>query len=156
MGDTTYSLAGLNICPDENAQVGILPSGDTSITYNWTPSATLSNDTIANPIASPLNTTQYTLLISNGVCTDTVYQTVQVDIPLLAVSDDTTLCTGNEVITLVADAQGTSSTYIWSESENFTDTINANLGDNTLTVSPSSSTTYFVEISNNGCTCTIA
>lgn len=152
MGDTTYSLVDLDICPGENTQVGILPSGDTSITYAWTPSATLSIDTIANPIASPLATTQYTLLISNVICTDTVYQNVQVNTPLLTVSNDTTLCTNDEIVTLIANSQGTSSVYVWSENENFTDTINTNLNDNTLTVSPTSSTTYFVEINNNGCT----
>ncbi|WP_258540451.1 DUF7948 domain-containing protein [Parvicella tangerina] len=152
MGDTTYSLSDLSICPDENVQVGILPSGDTSISYSWTPAATISNDTIANPIATPTSTTQYQLLISNGICTDTVYQTVNVDIPLLTVSNDTTLCTNNEVVTLSANSQGTSSIYVWSQNENFTDTINSNLSDNTLTVSPPATTTYYVEISNNGCT----
>lgn len=152
MGDTTYSLSNLAICPGQNAQVGLIPSGDPSITYNWSPSSTLSNDTISNPIASPSNTTQYTLLISNGVCTDTVYQNVQVNIPLLTVSNDTTLCTSDEVVTLSANSQGTSSVYVWSENESFTDTINSNLGNNTLTVSPAVSTTYFVEINNNGCT----
>lgn len=152
MGDTTYSLSNLAICPGQNVQVGLVPSGDPSISYTWTPSATLSNDTISNPIASPANTTQYTLLVSNGVCTDTVYQNVQVSIPLLNVSNDTTLCTSDEVVTLSANSQGTSSVYVWSENESFTDTINSNLSNNTLTVSPSVSTTYFVEINNNGCT----
>ncbi len=152
MGDTTYSLSNLAICPGENTQVGILPSGDTSITYDWSPSGSLSNDSISNPIAAPSATTQYRLLISNGVCTDTVYQTVQVDIPLLTVSNDTTLCTSDEVVTLTANSQGTSNVYVWSENENFTDTINSNLNDNTITVSPPSSTVYYVEINNNGCT----
>lgn len=152
MGDTTYSLTDLSICPGENAQVGILPSSDTSISYVWSPSASISNDTISNPIALPANTTQYTLMISNGICTDTVYQNVQVNTPLLTVSNDTTLCTADEIVTLIANSQGTSNVYVWSENENFTDTINSNLNDNTLTVSPSTSTTYFVEINNNGCT----
>lgn len=152
MGDTTYSLSDIAICPDENVQVGLPPSADTSIFYVWTPSVSLSNDTIPNPFAFPTNTTLYTLLVSNGVCTDTVYQNVQVDIPLLAVSNDTTLCTSDEVVTLNANSFGTSTVYVWSENENFTDTINSNLGDNSLTVSPAVSTTYYVEINNNGCT----
>lgn len=151
MGDTTYSLTDLGICPGENIQIGILPSGDTSITYAWTPVATLSSDTISNPIASPSNTTQYTLLVSNGICTDTVYQNVNVNTPLLTVSNDTTLCTNSEVVTLVANSQGTSNVYVWSQTDDFTDTINSNLNDNTLTVSPPSSVVYYVEISNNGC-----
>lgn len=43
---------------------------DGSNTYSWTPSASLNNGTIANPIANPSVTTMYTVNISNyGNCT---------------------------------------------------------------------------------------
>lgn len=151
MGDTTYSLSDLDLCPGENLQIGFLPSSDPNITYDWTPSSSLSNDTISNPIASPSVTTQYSLLVSNGVCTDTVYQLLNVNVPLLVVSNDTTLCSSLETVTLAADAQGSSTNYVWSSNGNFTDTLNSNLNANSITVSPSVSTTYYVQINNNGC-----
>lgn len=152
MGDTTYSLSDLFMCPGENVQMGFLPSSDTAISYEWTPNTNLSNDTISNPIATPSSTTQYTMLVSNGVCTDTVSQLVTVNIPQLVLSNDTTLCTDDEVVTLIANSLGTSSEYIWSFSEDFSDTINSDLTDNSLIVSPPFSTIYYVEINNNGCT----
>lgn len=39
-----------------------------SASYLWVPSTGLSNDTIANPIANPLVTTQYTIKVSNEIC----------------------------------------------------------------------------------------
>lgn len=152
IGDTTYSINDISICQGQVEQIGLLPSGDPSLTYDWTPSATLNNDSISNPFASPNTTTQYQLLISNGVCTDTVLQTINVNVPQLDVSNDTTLCTNNEIVNLVANSFGTSSTYIWSSSDSFSDTINSPITNNNITVSPPVTTTYYVQVSNNGCT----
>lgn len=152
IGDTIYFLNDLAICEGENVQIGLLPSGDPSLTYAWTPINTLNNDTIANPFANPNSTTQYQLLISNGVCTDTVLQTVNVNVPQLAVSNDTTLCTNDEIVNLVANSFGTSSTYIWSQTVDFLDTINSPITTDNITVSPSNTVTYYVQVSNDGCT----
>jgi gliding motility-associated-like protein len=152
IGDTTYFLNDLSICQDDVIQIGLLPSGDTSLSYAWTPVSSLNNDTIANPFATPNTTTQYQLLISNGVCTDTVLQTVNVNVPLLDVSNDTTLCTSNEIVTLTANSFGTSTTYVWSSTSSFFDTINSPITSNSITVSPSNTVTYYVQVSSNGCT----
>lgn len=151
MGDTTYSLTDINLCPGQNTQLGFLPTGDPSITYQWSPNTSLSNATISNPIAAPASTIQYQLLVSNGVCTDTIHQLVQINTPQLAVSNDTTLCTDSEVVSLQANSFGTSNEYIWSSSSSFTDTLNANISNNSITVSPDQSTTYYVQINNQGC-----
>lgn len=46
--------------------------GSVVYTYLWTPAEGLSNTTIANPIASPLQTTTYTLTLNDGKkCTKT-------------------------------------------------------------------------------------
>jgi gliding motility-associated-like protein len=151
IGDTTYFLTDLSICPEDAIQIGLLPSNDTSLSYVWTPASTLSSDTISNPFATPVNTTQYELLISNGVCTDTVLQSVIVNTPLLDVSNDTTLCSNSEIVTLTANSFGTSVNYIWSTNGSFSDTINSPITNNSITVSPSVSTNYYVQINNNGC-----
>ena len=54
------------ICAGETTQ--LTASG--GIYYKWTPSAGLDNDTIPNPAASPLQTTKYTVDVSNGGCDD--------------------------------------------------------------------------------------
>jgi gliding motility-associated-like protein len=38
------------------------------ISYKWTPALGLSSDTVATPLASPLQSTLYTVTVSNGVC----------------------------------------------------------------------------------------
>jgi gliding motility-associated-like protein len=59
------------IVPGENALLNAQPSG---FTYSWTPSESLNFSTIYNPLASPDQTTIYTVTISDSQCsgTDTV------------------------------------------------------------------------------------
>jgi hypothetical protein len=70
-----------------SVQIGGSPTatgGTPPYTYSWTPTTSLSNPTIANPIAAPTSTTTYTVLVTddNG-CTDTdsMRVTVQVEPP---------------------------------------------------------------------------
>jgi len=151
MGDTVYSLGNISICPGESQQLGILPNSDPTITYSWFPTTGLSDTTISNPFATPTATTNYALLISNGICVDTVYQNIIVNTPQLTVSNDTTVCTDSSTVTFSANSFGTSSEYIWSSNNQFTDTINSPITSNTITVSPSVTSTYHVQINNNGC-----
>lgn len=151
MGDTVYSLNDIAICPGESQQLGILPNPDPTITYSWTPTAGLSDSITSNPFAIIYSTTNYVLLISNGICTDTVFQNILVNTPQLAISNDTTVCTDFSSVTFSANSFGTSSTYIWSSNNQFTDTLNSPITSNTITISPSFTTTYFVQINNNGC-----
>lgn len=60
-------------------QIGTASSG---YTYSWSPTSTLSNPSIAQPIASPCSATTYTLTVSRGDCTTntdevTVTQVIQ-------------------------------------------------------------------------------
>ncbi len=153
LGDTTYTLTGMDICPGDVEQIGLLPVPDTATTYEWVSgTGSLSDTTISNPFASPTTTTTYQLLIHSGVCTDTVFQTIVVNTTLLSVSNDTVLCNGSPGTTLYANSFGTSSEYIWSSNSSFTDTLNSSLGADSLVVSPTIPTMYYVQINNNGCT----
>lgn len=63
--------------------------------YNWSPAAGLSATNIANPIASPVSTTTYTLVATdaNG-CTDTENYTVSVSNPIVTVNPSAAICSG--------------------------------------------------------------
>jgi len=50
------------------ASVQLVATGGT--VYKWTPATGLSQDNIANPIATPAKTTKYVVDISNGACDD--------------------------------------------------------------------------------------
>lgn len=73
---TVVNLAGLTatVDPDtiflgETAQLNVrLSQPCPSCTYQWTPSAGLSNPNIPNPIATPTATTTYRVIVTQGVC----------------------------------------------------------------------------------------
>ena len=136
IGDTTFHLNDVASCAGETNQIGVLPNPDPTLTYLWTPSNGLSNSTVSNPFASPIVTTSYQLLISNGVCTDTIMQTVTVGNPLLTVSNDTTLCADTLNLILSANSFGTSNTFIWSTNLGFSDTLNMVITDSNVALSP--------------------
>jgi gliding motility-associated-like protein len=150
LADSNWSLGTDSICQGSFAQIGILPLPVSGITYNWQPSTGLSDTTIANPIASPSVTTNYVLLISNGTCTDTVYQTVNVTTVDLIKPNDTVVCDGTTSIQLTASSNGTGAFIQWSSSASYSDTLNT-LGDSSLTIVPGVATTYYIKAVNNGC-----
>jgi len=59
------------IVPGENSLLNAQPSG---FSYSWTPTESLNNAVIYNPLASPEQTTTYTVTVSDSQCsgTDTV------------------------------------------------------------------------------------
>jgi gliding motility-associated-like protein len=64
----TISISASFEFVNSGEQVQLLASGGT--TYSWTPTETLDNPLIANPMATPLSTTEYTVSASvDGQCT---------------------------------------------------------------------------------------
>ena len=151
LNNATDSLPSKYICTGASVQIGLLPQPDTSLTYNWTPAINLTSTTISNPIANPLITTNYTLIVSNGLCTDTLLEKVGVGSLSVTAGPDTTICSG-ETVSISANSAGGANSYIWSTTSDFKDTLNHPLTNNSITVTPTSSTTYYVEASNLYCT----
>lgn len=151
LSDSSWSLPNDTICDSSFTQIGFLPSSNPSITYSWSPSTGLSDTSISNPIASPANTTNYTLLVSNGFCTDTLSITVVVTKLRLIVPSDTTLCSAGTPISIRANTLGTTNVYQWSSNPLFTDQLNSSLLNPLITVSPAVPTTYYIRVGNNGC-----
>lgn len=131
----------VQICLNSSAQLNA--SGATS--YVWTPSTALSDDSIANPIASPLVNTTYVVTgtDANGcVDTDTITVTIGSNLTVFA-SNDVTICPGDTAQLTVAGGS------IWSWGPSATlDAPNAQ----TTNAFPTSTTTYTVNVSDaNGC-----
>jgi len=135
--------SSVSICPGANTTF----SGSGGTTYTWSPATGLSDPTIANPICTPLATTNYTLTVSNGTCTSlpsapitiTVYN--QPAAPLINVSGPITFCQGNSV-TLTSTA---TSNNFWSTGAT----------TNSITVTTSGSyTVYFIDA--NGCSSAVS
>lgn len=79
---TVLPPAAANAGPDVSICLGdtIQLNGSGGLTYSWAPSSSLSNPSIANPLAFPLLTTTYTLTVQNAQgCTGTDQVTVSID-----------------------------------------------------------------------------
>ena len=113
-------------------------SGGTS--YSWSPATGLSNPNFPSPVASPSNTTTYTVAVTDdNNCTATDNVTVIVnDNPTANAGIDQTICSG-ESTSLTVTGIGD---YLWSTNET----------NQTITVTPGSNTNYSVTVTNsNGC-----
>ena len=110
-----------------------------ALNYTWSPSGGLNTTTGAVVIASPLVTTKYYVTgtdIHNCTGNDSVVVTV-VPIPIITVTGDTIICAGDSTV-LTASGGGT---YLWMPG-NYTGSI--------IKVSPASTVTFTVTISNSG------
>ncbi len=122
------------VCIGESAQ--LTASGGTN--YVWTPSTGLSDPSSANPIATPAQTTTYTVLVYNDDqdCSSTASVTVFVENNLsLDVTPVQQICAG-ETTTLTSSG---ASTYVWSPATGLSSTSGA-----TVVAAPTVTTTYTV------------
>ena len=125
---------------------GLQLNGTGGNTYTWSPATGLSNANIANPVATPLVTTNYTLTVNNG-CTSlpsapitvTVFQ--QPPAATISANGPTTFCQGNSVVL----SSSPSASYLWSN------------GETTQTITVNSSGNYSVTVTDaNGCTAPVS
>lgn len=127
-------------CPGQQVVIG--PEGNYgSSTFQWLNPVALNNPSLQNPIASPNQTTTYVLVI-DGLCNDTVYQTVEVIQPQidLMASNDTLICPGGTAVIHAASSYDNIQ-YSWSSSPNFNPIIGTG---NSITVSPQNTMVYYV------------
>jgi gliding motility-associated-like protein len=87
------------------------------IKYKWYPSDLLNNDSIANPVAQPVDTTKFMVIATNEYgCTDTAYQTVNIwKKPVANAGPDKRTRVGLPV-TLEGSSKGTDAKYFWTPS----------------------------------------
>lgn len=133
----------LEICKNDSAQLGT--GSIAGQTYMWSPTLTLNDSTIANPMSTPAATTTYTLTVSGNGCgsvTDEITITVNA-VPIVSAGMDDTTAVGEAV---QLNATGGIS-YVWSPAA----TLN-NPGIYNPLASPNVTTTYTVVITDlNGC-----
>lgn len=135
--------AGINdtICVGKNVQLAA--SGGTI--YSWSPSIGLDNSGIFNPIANPILTTTYVVLVTDGNgCKNTDTLEVKVNpLPPANAGLDTSICIGSSTPLLATG--GTS--YLWSPSTGLNNPTIA-----TPNANPTLNTTYTVIVTDaNGC-----
>lgn len=142
---TMNNIAGGTICRGASFTPQV---SSNSASYSWSPSAGVSNTTIANPVLSPQNTTTYTVTGTLGSCT--IQRTVTV-----TVFEGATANAGPDAIILTGDvyqmlSSGTAGSYLWTPS--------TGLSSATVlspTAAPQTTTTYTLTVTSpQGCTAT--
>jgi gliding motility-associated-like protein len=122
------------------ASIQLFASGGNS--YQWTPVAGLSDPNIANPIASPTVTTNYTVAVGVTGCSrtrvDSMVLTVRT-LPAITLTNDTLICI---IDTLQINSTGTGN-FNWTPNY----MINNTAVSNPL-VSPDVPTTYYVRLTD--------
>jgi len=136
--------ADTTICSGSNVQ--LLASGGTG--YEWFPKEGLNDAFIRNPIASPLLSTTYKVLVTTGVCADSAFTTITIDsLSIANAGGDHNICQGEEA--LIGSAPIPGNLYQWSPLDGSVKDPNS---AQTL-VNPLSTTIYTVQvITPTGCT----
>lgn len=127
------------VCPGGDAQLSA--SGGTQ--FAWSPSLGLNSTTVADPIASPAQTTVYSVVVSDACGSDTADVTVTVIVPQTTLTPDTSVCLGGSLVLLASGGDQ----YQWSPTTTLDDPSSA-----APTATPDTTTTYSVSIiTPDGC-----
>jgi gliding motility-associated-like protein len=145
-----YAFAGNDtaICVGQSITLGEVPAatGNGNISYSWTPSQGLNDTTIANPTATPTQTTTYFLtMVDDSLCTATDSIIVTIYNPIANAGVDDTLTCANPTLNLDGSAS-TSGLYNWTS-------IGGSVISGGTTTSPLVGQTglYVLEVNEFGC-----
>ncbi len=146
-GVTANAGSDLTLCSNYNSVLGVPAFPGQS--YNWTPGLALDDSTKAQPLFTfPNNglvqsTINYVVEVTDGICTTFDYVTVNVN-PTLQTSvfpNNPTICSGDQITLTAQGNLAGGNTYLWSSGAT----------TNTITVTPTQTTTYSVVTYNGGC-----
>ncbi|MDN4163876.1 FG-GAP-like repeat-containing protein [Cytophagales bacterium LB-30] len=136
------------ICVGEGTVLGASPTASGAIlpyTYQWYPQDQLLDPFVANPVATPTETTEYWVKVFAGDCfADSASVRVIVNpLPTISSSADTTIGAGDQLQLWAAGGEA----YYWEPIQAFSNALVSN-----PIVSPRTTTTYQVEVTDvNGC-----
>jgi hypothetical protein len=138
----TVGVNSTTICAGDSATL-TATTGASNPSYLWSDP---DNSTTASITVSPASTTTYTVTVTDGVtgCANSGSGTVTVNpLPTVSVNSET-ICAGDPA-TLTATTSANSPTYLWNDPANSTTA--------SITLSPSSTTTYTVTVTDGvtGC-----
>lgn len=122
-GTLAVSTTGTSLCEGSSVTLSASTTGGTMpYSYQWSPAASLSSSTAANPVASPTTSTTYSVTVTDGGgCSVSSTLTVNVlSLPAVNLGPDITVCSGNPVM---LDAGTSGISYAWSNAAT-TQTIN--------------------------------
>jgi gliding motility-associated-like protein len=111
---TASVSANTTICQGQSTML----SAGGGTTYRWSPSKGLSDSTVANPVASPVDTTTYTVTVSNANgCFDTKTVTVNVSKKPVANAGSKKIIFEGQSVKLNGSTKGSISTVYWTPTD---------------------------------------
>ncbi len=138
-----HPLPTVTVTPDQAICFGqsLQLNATGGINYSWSPITGLDDPNISNPIATPVITTTYNVLVTDVfTCQNTGTVTVTVNpIPTGITTNDTTICEGNSVQIIATGGV----TYNWTPSTGLSCTTCAD-----PIASPTTTTIYHVVVTN--------
>ncbi len=140
---TATTIDKVDVCQGMQTQL----SASGGAYYEWIPSTGLDNAFIPNPTCYVGQSTNYMVIVSDGICfSDTGYVQVIVHaLPVVNAGEDQIVLSGDDV---TLSGSGTGVTYLWTPDENV-----ECLGCLKTIVQPNVTTTYTLYITNDfGCT----
>lgn len=141
-----------NICEGDTTIIGITNAYNPELTYVWNPTTNLAEPDKPQTEANPSETTDYTLIVTSGWCQTIYEQTVSVyknDYEILTIestvlqSPKNPVCVGDQV-RLTAVTSDPTQRYLWSTTPYFFPIINSDFKQNSIVVSPTQTTMYYV------------
>lgn len=130
-----------------------ITGGQAPYSINWSPSITLNNDTIEDPTADPIQSTYYTVLVTDSLATvalDSVFVFV-LPTPMIAVSQVFDQCfTGNQFTFTLQDTSGIDS-IIWNFGSSATPSSSTSLNPPAVQYSSPGNKTITVVAFKGGC-----
>ena len=135
------------ICQNSSVILGT-PETGTGTTYEWTPAAGLDNPTASNAIATPDETTTYTLVATspNGICTETASTTITVLPADINIAEESFNICKDEAVTFTANTSTNGVGLTWSPADSLSSTT-----AETVTANPSVSTWYVATLEVGEC-----
>ena len=142
-------LAGADktICNGQSTLIGDPAQG--GLQYSWSPATGLSNNRVANPVASPSLTTKYFLTVSGGTTQCKNVDTMVVNVNMAPIGNAgpfAIICLGDSAA--IGSTPYVDNSYKWSPAStlNYDSIANPNAG-------PTADTYYSVTITNNSTAC---
>lgn len=139
---TAFAGNDTTICRGDSIILNAVTNG---LYFSWSPTASLNDAAIKNPLAFPLTTTTYSLLSSVGKCNASGNITVRVvPYPTAFAGLDTAICFGN---TTQLNANITGSQFTWSPANSLQNSHSLN-----PIAGPQTTTTYILTVNDTlGC-----
>jgi len=153
----TIALNTLNICNGDSIALGKVFPTDGVVSFKWTPSTSLSNDTVPNPYAHPNKTITYTVVVKLNGCMQTYTQTVTVynsafsmKIKQISGGTNNKVCLGTPVkLKLQIGEPATSIT--WAYDRKFEHQITPTADDSTVTLNITNDTMIYARAIGKYC-----